>query len=83
MALNTSPADKFPQSNGEVEHAIQTVKDLLAKASDLAYRATPLQNGYSLDELLMGRRLRTPVPALPTLLNPALSDYNALEVKES
>ncbi|KAJ7988618.1 hypothetical protein DPEC_G00311080 [Dallia pectoralis] len=30
----------------------------------------------------MGRRLRTTVPALPTLLDPVLPDYNVLEAKE-
>ena len=59
----------FPQSNGEAERAVGTIKRLLNKEEDpymalLAYRTTPLQNGYSPSELLMSRRLLSTVPIL-------------------
>lgn len=46
---------------------MQTVKALLTKAEDphlamLAHRATPLQQGQSPAELLMGHELRTTLP---------------------
>ena len=58
-----------PQGNGEAERAVQTVKNLLKKSNDpymalLAYRATPLEVGYSPSELLMCRKLRTTVPTV-------------------
>ena len=57
----------YPQSNGEAEWAVGTIKHLLNKEKDpylaiLSYRSTPLQNGYSPSELLMNRKLRTMVP---------------------
>ena len=60
---------KFAQSNGEAERAVQTAKRLLRSSSDLdaallAYRSTPLANGYSPSQLLFGRQLRSTVPAV-------------------
>ena len=83
--ITSSP--KYPQSNGEAERAVRTIKSLLKKAEDpylalLTYRSTPLQNGYSLVELLMCRRLRTTVPIVSEKLKPSLPDYPSLQAKE-
>ena len=66
---------KSPQSNGEFERAIKTGKSLLQKSTDwylalMAYRSTPLENGYSPSELLFNRKIRTTVPVLPSNLLP-------------
>ncbi|UYV60392.1 SLC38A11 [Cordylochernes scorpioides] len=48
----------------------------------LEYRSTPLENGYSPAELLMGRKLRTTLPIAPENLNPKLVDSQTLKRKE-
>ncbi len=71
--LTSSP--RFPQSNGEAERAVQTVKNLLKKAQDpckalLDYRSTPLEGiGFSPSQLLMSRRLKTTLPVKKSLLS--------------
>ncbi len=84
---HTTSSPGFPQSNGEAGQAVQIVKTLLKKAGDpylvlLAYRATPLQCGYSPAQLSMGQRIRTTVPALPSQLDTALPDNTAFTQKE-
>lgn len=66
---------------------MRTVKRLLKKSSDpylalMAYRATPLANGYSPTELLMGRKIRTLVPVIPSQLNPVCADMIKLKLTE-
>lgn len=58
--ITSSP--KYPQSNREVERAVQTMKMIMNKSSDeylalLTYRDTPLHNGYSPAQLSMGCKL--------------------------
>ena len=76
-----------PQSNGEAERAVQTVKSILNKAEDpylglLAYRVAPLANGYSPAELLMGRKPRSTVPMIPELYKPKLLPHSEISQKE-
>ena len=66
---------------------MQTIKFLLEKNDDphmalLLYRSTPLHNGNSPAELLMGRKLRTTVPIIPEQLKPKLPDLTAIQDTE-
>ena len=85
--VHTTSSPKFPQSNGEAERAVRTIKTLLQKADDpyaalLAYRSTPVRCGYSPAELLMNRQLRSTVPIAPTQLQPMVPDYSKLKERE-
>ena len=70
----------YPQSNGKVEKAVQTVKNILKKARDdrqdpylalLALRNTPIDDQIgSPAQQLMGRRTRTLLPISKELLTP-------------
>ena len=48
----------------------------------LTFRATPLENGYSPAELLMGRKLRTTLPQTTKQLEPSLPITEKLREKE-
>ena len=81
--ITSSPA--YPQSNGEAERAVQTVKRLWTKCPDrqlalLDYRSTPLEScQLSPAQLSMGRRLRTKLPIAKAQLQPAA--YDLAEVR--
>ena len=72
--ITSSP--RFPQSNGQVERTVQTVKRLLKRSNDpylalLSYRATPLPwCDLSPAQLSMGRRIRTPISQTNKFLVP-------------
>lgn len=85
--LTSSP--KFPQSNGFIESMVKNFKNHFLKSQGedpylmlLAIRSTPLENGYSPAELLMGRKLRTPIPATNNMLMPNIADFHSLREKE-
>jgi len=87
--ITSSPT--YAQSNGAVERCVQTMKRLLAKSSSvadiyqalLAYRSTPLPFcGFSPAQLMMGRRLRTTLPQLPSLLVPRWPDLADVRSRE-
>ncbi|XP_038075580.1 uncharacterized protein K02A2.6-like [Patiria miniata] len=82
--ITSSPYN--PQSNGEAERAVQTVKPPWKKCPDrhlavLDYRTTPLAScNISPAQLLMGRRPRNKLPTSKSLLRPKL--YSTQEVKQ-
>lgn len=83
--ITSSP--HFPQSNGFIEATVKIAKLHIKKNGDpykalLEYRASPLSNGYSPAELLMGRRIRTTLPMIPQRYEPKLVDVFDLKNKE-
>ncbi|XP_033643379.1 uncharacterized protein LOC117303321 [Asterias rubens] len=85
--IHTTSSPRYPQANGEAERAVRTIKGLLKKNTDpylslLMYRSSPLQNGLSPSELLMGRKLKTTLPILPSNLHPKAQQDQTIRQKE-
>ena len=83
--LTSSP--HYPQSNGELERAVKNAKDLVIKSDDpylvlLSYRSTPLENGYTPAEPLMGRKLHSTLPLAPEKLPNCLTWNICRRLKE-
>ncbi|XP_054720864.1 uncharacterized protein K02A2.6-like [Uloborus diversus] len=77
--LHNPSSPGYPRSNGQVERCVQTIKSSLNKAAQdnkdphlvlMEYRNTPMDGLPSPAEILMGRRIRTLIPVLPSLLKP-------------
>ncbi|XP_049515620.1 uncharacterized protein K02A2.6-like [Dermacentor silvarum] len=79
---------RYPQSNGEAERTVRTMKDLLFKGPDpylalLSYRDTPGPNGISPAQALMGRKLQTRLPKLPEQMVPSLPCHTSFREMDS
>lgn len=68
--VHVTSSPYYSQSNGLAENAVKIAKSLIKKNCKqidkalLAYRTTPLENGFSPAELLMGRKLRSHLPLI-------------------
>ena len=83
--VTSSP--KFSQSNGQAERGVKIVKDLIKdnvciSEALLAYRATPLESGFSPAQLLLGRRTKSKLPCLNSWLEPEWPSTEAVKQKE-
>ncbi|XP_060084642.1 uncharacterized protein K02A2.6-like [Ylistrum balloti] len=85
--ITSSP--KFPQSNGLAKRTVQTIKNMMKKHKEsnqdihmalLAYRTTPLGNGRSPAEMLMGRCLKTNLPNYIEKSRIEKADNNSTEI---
>ena len=86
--ITSSP--HFPQTNGLAEKSVQTIKGMFLKGKAdhkdldlclLEYRNTPLEEGFSPYQLLMGRRLRSVLPSTHTHLQPETIDIGKFRQK--
>lgn len=87
--VTSSP--RYPQSNGQAERAVQTIKNILKKTgiektdfrlAMLEYHNTPIGSTLpSPSELLNNRKLRSILPCPPKLLHPKIHRYVRQELQ--
>ena len=83
--VTSSPC--YAQSNGSAEAAVKIAKNLVKKADDinlalLAYRTTPLENGFSPAEMMFSRRVRSTLPLLSSELG-TFVEHNQVKARET
>lgn len=64
----------YHQYNEGAEAAVQTAKSLLNKNVDihlslLSYRSTLFENGFTPSELMLGRKIKSHLPVMPSMLD--------------
>ena len=75
--VHTTSSPLYPQSNGQAERTVQTVKRLLKKSRDpyqslMDYRNTQIEGiGFSPAQMFLGRRIKTKLPTSAELLRSA------------
>ncbi|CAK1583539.1 unnamed protein product [Parnassius mnemosyne] len=91
--ITSSP--RYPQSNGQIERMVQTVKNIILKSKEdgvdyrlalLEYLNTPLENNISSPaELLQSRKFRSMLPKLDHTLKPKLQKnvHNKLVMRQN
>ena len=90
--IHTTSSPRYPQSNGEAERFVQTVKDMFKKAehgnsdvyvSLMEYRASSI-DGVRLSpaQLLKNRQLKTKLPVSSELLKPEVAKSKQKELDE-
>ena len=77
----------YPRGNEQGKCGVKTIKELLKKSNEshlalLAYRSTPIANGYAPAELLISRKLRTNISISREAWRPRVPDKTLLADKE-
>uniref|UniRef100_A0A8C4ST07 Integrase catalytic domain-containing protein n=1 Tax=Erpetoichthys calabaricus TaxID=27687 RepID=A0A8C4ST07_ERPCA len=86
--LHITSSPHHAQGNGHAERGVQIAKKILQQKDPLlalmSYRATPcITTGVSPAELLMGRKIKTTLPLLETLLQPQWPNLEDVRRKDS